>query len=116
MGFRSTFTTQDYTIKWPQWFQDKYAATILFPVSGSGAIHSAGEDKCYGAWGSLHEDIQRAIDWDDFCLHFVLVYLHECGGVTRCQIERDKIKWSEPATWEPTAGVVHHYCWGCSDA
>jgi hypothetical protein len=65
-------------------------------------------------WETLHEDIQRAIDWGEFLgLKFILVYLHECGGITRCQIEKDSIKWTEPETWRATEGVTHNY--GCSD-
>ncbi len=116
MGFRSTFVTEDYSIAWPQWFRDKYGASIHFPASGSGAISSAHEEKCYGLLGDLPEDIQKAIDWKDFSLSFVVVFLHECGGVTRCQIERDSIKWSEPEGWTQTSGVTHNYCYGCSDA
>ena len=45
MGFRSTFTTQDYSIKWPDWFREKYAGLISFPIYPDGAIHSIGEEK-----------------------------------------------------------------------
>lgn len=115
MGFRSTFTTEDYGLKWPQWFRDKYAGAIWFTKDGSGPLHSVRE-KGHMMWGALHEDIQRAIDWSEFSLTFVLVYLHECGGITRCQIEKDSIKWSEPEAWRNTEGVEHNYCYGCSDA
>ena len=116
MGFRSTFTTQDYFIRWPQWFRDKYEGSFRFREDGIGALHSVNEGKTYGAWSELHVDIQRAIDWSDAPTNFVLVFLHECGGITRCQIEKDSIKWSEPEGWRATEGVGHDYCYGCSDA
>jgi len=118
MGFRSTFTTQHYAIQWPQWFLDKYAGAIWFTEDGIGPLHSVREDKTYDRWKELHTDIQRAIDWTDERRapdNFVLVYLHECGGITRCQIEKDAIKWSEPDDWRITEGVEHKYCYGCSD-
>jgi hypothetical protein len=116
MGFRSTFTTQDYAIQWPQWFRDKYAGAIWFTEDACGPLSSVYEAKTYNAWSDLHTDIQRAIDWGTAPKRFVLVYLHECGGITRCQIEKDAIKWSEPDEWRPTEGVEHDYCSGCSDA
>ena len=116
MGFCSTFTTQDYAIQWPQWFRSKYAGAIWFPEGDAGPLHSVREGKTCTRWEELHTDIQRAIDWSDAPDNFVLVYLHECGGITRCQIEKDAIKWSEPEGWRATEGVKHSYCYGCSDA
>lgn len=116
MGFRSTFTTKNCEIEWPQWFREKYDVSIRFTEDSSGPLHSVREGKIYGDWATLHDDIQRAIDWVQFRSKFVLVYLHECGGITRCQIEKDSIKWSEPETWRATEGVEHDYCYGCSDA
>ena len=117
MGFRSTFTSQDCPIKWPQWFRDKYAKVIWFPEGEIGPLHSVREAKTYILWQELHIDIQRAIDWGDKYApdNFVLVYLHECGGITRCQIEKGTVKWSEPEEWKITDGVDHNYCFGCSD-
>ena len=113
MGFRSTFTTLDYPIVWPSWFREKYKGDICFPENNCGALHSIKEAKSYGVWVTLHEDIQQAIDWDSLNQPFVLVYLHECGGVTRCQIGRTHIIWSEPKTWNVTDGVTHSYCGEC---
>ena len=115
MGFRSTFTTQDYAIDWPQWFRDKYAGAIWFTEEGTGPLHSVREAKTYMRWAELHTDIQRAIDWSEWFDSFVLVYLHECGCITRCEIEKDAIKWSEPVGWRATEGVEHSEYYGCSD-
>lgn len=119
MGFRSTFTTEDYHILWPEWFRDKYRDRIWFAENGKGALHPKAEAKTYSknGWADLPTDIHRAINWNDTIIdRFVLVYLHECGGITRCQIERDgTLKWSEPNGWLDTAGVSHSYCYGCSD-
>lgn len=114
MGFRSTFTTQDYNIPWPEWFRNKYQSLIWFREDG-GTLSSVREVKTYMAWSELHDDIQKAIDWEGFGLDFVLAYLHECGGITRVQISRDRIVFTEPADWIVTKGVTHDYCYGCSD-
>ena len=115
MGFRSTLTTESLGITWPQWFRDKYASSIQFTPDGTGPLHSKCELKTYGVWLDLHTDIQRAIEWTGNMRSLVMVYLHECGGITRCQIERDTITWSEPDGWRVTEGVEHDYCYGCSD-
>ena len=118
MGFRSMFITEDFPIEWPEWFVEKYADFVNFHPTNRGAISSKREGKTYGIFADLHEDIRKVIPWhvwyDD--LKFVLVYLHECGGVTRCQIERDRVLWTEPDSWRKTDGVEHDYCSGCSDA
>lgn len=117
MGFRSTFTTECYSIEWPDWFVEKYKEWVHFPGDRKGSISSSTEGKTYGIFEDLHSDIQKVIDWEWLSpLNFVLVYLHECGGITRCQIERDRIVWSEPDGWRETDGVCHDYCYGCSDA
>ena len=77
MGFRSTFTTQDYNIAWPQWFIDKYARDVWFADDAKGAIHSKHEGKTHMLWCDLLPDIQRAIDWDGRIKHFVVLFLHE---------------------------------------
>lgn len=117
MGFGSTFVTNDLSWKWPAWFRERYAGNVHFPRDG-GPISSVGEMKTYGYFADLHTDIHRALREDanndyDWCI--VLVYLHECGGITRCEIRRDSIRWNEPTGWRTTDGVEHDYCYGCSD-
>jgi len=78
-------------------------------------ITSAKESKVYGLWDELHNDIRLVLKIKMYPGPFVLIYLHECGGITRCQISKDEIKWSEPETWRETEGVEHNYCYGCSN-
>jgi len=115
MGFRSTFTTQHYAIDWPEWFVEKYEATIMFPPGNCGPISSKIECKTYSTWVDLDKDIHRAIDWDSFPLDFVLVYLHECGGITRVQFDKAGVLYSEPDAWKETENITHDYCGACSD-
>jgi hypothetical protein len=117
MGFRSTFVTDDCNWEWPQWFRDRYKASVHFPVEG-GPISSVCEGKTYGVFADVATDIQIVLRdiGDKYRTKLVLVFLHECGGITRCEITPDAIKWTEPASWRATEGVAHEYCYGCSDA
>lgn len=45
----------------------------------------------------------------------ILVWLHECGGITRIEIHNDRILWSEPEEWKKVDNITHEYCNGCSD-
>ena len=123
MGFRSTFTTQSCNIYWPDWFVKKYADSISMDEDNVGLLRPKTSCKTYGLWIDLDADIQKAIDWDKFCtngieLNFILVYLHECGGITRVQIERNSIKYSEPSEWDNVDEISHYYHCGsnCSNA
>jgi hypothetical protein len=114
MGFRSTFVTQDlgFGRKWPEWFVTRWGGLCEFGKNGQ--LSSVREEKTYGRLDELDTDIQKAIremEVDEI----VLVYLHECGGITRVQIDHDKILYSEPQTWKVVDGVTHDYCYGCSD-
>jgi hypothetical protein len=112
MGFRSTFVSMDHEVNWPQWFIDIYKATLhIGPV-----LSSRQECKFYLTWLDLFSDIQKAIaSWsaDD---PFVLVILHECGGIDRVEIYQDKILFTTPNEWLAKQGISHDYCYGCSNA
>lgn len=118
MGFYSTFVTEDAYIEWPDWFIEKYKDWVYFKDNKSGLISSKQESKTYSTWEDLPEDIQKVLkessEWD-YKDNFILVYLHECGGITRCQINGFSITWSEPETWKEVDDVTHNYCYGCSD-
>lgn len=120
MGFRSTFVTDDCSWVWPQWFRGRYPG-VHFPET-DGPISSKFEAKTYGMWDDefiadiqkcLIEEMEREQDSDP-CL--ALLFLHECGGVTRYQIMPYSLIISEPRFWGITGGVKHDYCYGCSVA
>lgn len=116
MGFRTTFVTEDIAVCWPAWFKEKYATSIVFDAQ-RGQLASRGEFKLYGAWENLEGDIQKAIEWlPSDPPPFVIIFLHECGGVSRCEITKDKIVWTEPTDWRIVPGPTHASCYGCSDA
>lgn len=118
MGFRSTFTISDWGIDWPAWFVEKYKSHVFFNDDRRGTIAAKAERKDYYTFKTLTQDIQRAVSWDDLWNKrhhppIMLVYLHECGGITRCRITRDEIQWTQPDGWEEIDGVEHHYCSHC---
>lgn len=117
MGFRSTFTTSSLYIQWPTWFRTKYEASCYIPQDAQHSLASKTERKTYTTWENLPEDIQTALNELNYGydLPFILVYLHECGGITRVQIEKDHIYYSEPLKWQITEKMTHAYCYGCSD-
>lgn len=119
MGFRSTFVTEDHQIVWPDWFKQKYEGVLNFGRGEKGALSAKHEYKHHERGDGLLEDIQRAIDWDTFGSklrpHFVLVYLHECGGITRVEISKDAIRFSQPDAYSEIDEIEHDECYGCSN-
>ena len=120
MGFRSTFVTSDHSIKWPDWLKEKYKDSVNFDLCAS----SKKEAKFYGCWSNLIQDFHKALHDIDFYndayndghLHFTISILHECDGVTRYQLYKDKIICSEPVPfdcWEEKDGITHNYCYDC---
>ena len=94
MGFRSTFVTEVYYGDWPSWIIEKYKDCINFNECLSSKI----EGKTYMTLEDLPADIQKAINWNDrFRKSFTLVWLHECGGISRVHIYKDQINIDEPA-------------------
>lgn len=125
MGFRSTLTSQHNYLPLPEWFVEKYQDYLY--INGKDRegndshaglpISSKYEFKTYFPTAEgMPEDIQKVIrENPEASPELVLVWLHECGGITRVQIDKDKILWSEPTEWKQTDGVTHDYCYGCSD-
>src|SRR5947209_1999200 len=118
MGFRSTFITEDISLFIPQWFVTKWGDKVHFGRNRHEIepfavmpISSQWEAKTYGLWQDLPHDIQLMMqqdkEWNDRDYPIILVYLHECGGITRVEIHKDKILYSEPIRWKQTDGVTH---------
>ena len=119
MGFRSGFVTSSYFVEWPKWFVDKYDGNVHFKDGNIGQLASKNEQKLGVQWADLASDIQRALDddlgWFDSDIEFIIMFLHECDGCTRCHINKDSIKWSEPTGWEWHKSNTHSHCFKCSD-
>src|SRR5215216_4675987 len=99
MGFRSGFITEDIDKTLPQWFVDKWGAVVNFYNSNELPISSKREGKTYAGFADLVGDLQKAIEWDDEQETLVLIWLHECGGITRVELTRDGIYYAEPTGW-----------------
>jgi len=113
MGFRSVFITEDIAISWPEWFVEKWSQYVHFHEA-TGPISSKYELKTYNKWKDLEEDVQKIIG-GGFTDKIIMVYLHECRGITRVEIYKDKILYSVPETWRVTQYIGHDECYGCSD-
>ena len=123
MGFRSVMMTEDSVVVWPKWFLEKYAETIqVIPRTpeGGGRLVSTHECKLYMTWAELPEDLAKALQESEepnFRGFFDVIFLHECRGISKLQIElpTGKLKWLEPSGWFEESHPTHSYCYGCSD-
>lgn len=119
MGFRSTLITEHYSIVWPDWLFSKY--DFLFDCNG--ILTSQYEFKTYSIGRGLNEDIRKALietGCEDVLEGegYTVIYLHECGGVTKVQIGKDKIYYGKPSGWvtqDTGEDYMHCYCYGCTD-
>ena len=119
MGFRSTFVTEDLfpDAFWPTWFREKYVDSVNIGA----CLSSKMECKTYYTWKDLDADICRVLAEapdDEYARplrNVVLVYLHECGGITRVELSPAGPRYSEPESWREEFGVTHLSCYGCSD-
>jgi hypothetical protein len=114
MGFRSTFITQDLGGPLPDWFVEKWKNSLHFNEGNRLPISSKREGK-YDQADELLTDLQKVLPWEDEERALVLVWLHECGGITRLEISKRQIQFSEPATWKRCDWPTHYNCFGCTD-
>jgi len=113
--------TEDIGIEIPDWFYKKYREGFHFQTVNKKhkfPISSKFEMKTYfETYQNLIKDLQKLVDSD---YGVSLVFLHECGGITKVDIYKDHIYWGEPDGWinlkkDVDDGVTHNYCYGCSD-
>lgn len=119
MGFRSTITSYDWRYQIPAWFLEKHPMLqgsitekgCFFPLS------SKSEKKFYSQLNEeeVFLDIQKILIELKITSIFVVVLLHECGGITRVEISQETIQGMEPTGWKQVEEVEHNYCYGCSD-
>lgn len=117
MGFRSTLVTSDDKITWTDWFREKYVNVFIFPEDYCGAIAISSERKANRLEDKgLYRDILKVLRENQFDLIFVLVWLHECGGITRVELCTDENRQStpvyitEPGEWDNSEEITHFYC------
>lgn len=123
MGFRSVLITEDrrgvevppeFLVKHPtlQAVRNEEDGKTYFPLS------SMTESKFYANFEEhqLFLDIQKLLrNIEHFDLGINIVLLHECGGITKVIIYKDRIVGMEPTGWKMVEAVEHDYCYGCSD-
>ena len=110
MGFRTTIISETKYIAWPDWFVKQYDGVLT--VGGRG-LSSLVECKVDFLVDEVFTDTQKCLSAEQSLL---VLMLHECGGVTRCTIEKEKITYIEPSEYvevnEPTHPVYE--CHGCT--
>ena len=116
MGFRTVFITNDNGYRWPQWFRDKYESTVNIPECG--CISSKHEGKMYLTYEDLCDDLQKCLftKENERYKDIELVMMHECGGITKVQIYKDKILEAIPDSWYPiddNEKIHGHSEWCC---
>jgi hypothetical protein len=110
MGFRCTFITDWPGPNLPPWFAEKWRNSVNFAPGDTFPLSS--KERTKANWGGIVEDIQRVLQegYDGQYDHpMILVFLHECSGVTRVEISRNQIVYSEPATWKRVNDAHGHY-------
>lgn len=116
MGFRSTVISNS-TFNWSTSFREKYKDSLVFSHSFDCIIASKQSGKMYGSLENLPEDIQSELRKGKYKYYpFVLVALHDCNGIHRCEIHNKEILWSHPVEWDFSDGDEHgDHCDRCSD-
>lgn len=123
MGFRTTATTNEtHGLDIPEEFFDKYPYVAKTPCDRcEGKYHFpmslTREIKFYNEFErtEMFLDIQKLMIAQDYNSDIVFVLLHECEGITKVHIYKDKILGMEPTAWKSVTSVTHNYCYGCSD-
>lgn len=91
MGYRSTFVTNDISIKLPDWFMEKWKDHV-HTLGKKLPIASRYEAKTYGIWTGLEEDLQKVlIENKETYQSIYITFLGEDGRICFSEITRDSI-------------------------
>lgn len=107
MGAINYFITNRAPRPMPEWFQARWGQSLHI---GGNLCPRIGNKY----WTGLEEDIQRALreSWTQGTEPLViLIYLHECGNVTRVDITASRVRYSEPIEWKEIPHVRAHEAW-----
>ena len=106
----------------PEWFTEKWGNYVHLSDNGLFPMSSKYEKKYYDSFeeDEFLLDVQKMLleagrladGLDD---RISLVLFHECDGLTKVVIYKDKIVGMEPTAWKEVKSVEHNYCYGCSD-
>ena len=110
--------SEDLNIPIPDWFRKKYDDLLNFN-NNNFPISTKFEIKTYSDRGiELVKDIRKVISSNETLIDpvgVVFIWLHECGGVTKFKIYKDKIVYSEPMEWGEVKNITHWHCNKCSE-
>src|SRR5689334_15328263 len=107
MGATTLFVAGHTNFCAPDWLMERWKEWVSF----GGAIASRHGLKY---WREFEMDLQRALkeSWRAGSEPYVtLIYLHECGNVTRADVGIDEIRYSEPDGWHEVPHVPPHEAW-----
>ncbi|WP_157184644.1 hypothetical protein [Nocardia niigatensis] len=110
--------SEDLAFALPLWFVEAHPE-LHFGNGGDGSprlpIASRFERKFYGSKDDpLFLDLQRVLNETPSWRHHVeLILFHECGGITKVLVTRDRIRMAEPTGWSEVDEIEHWFC-GCS--
>ncbi|GAA4391632.1 hypothetical protein GCM10023147_20720 [Tsukamurella soli] len=115
-------TSEDVKVQLPAWFVERWRNHLNIgywpgdPGHPSFPISSKAERKFYdGADDELFTDLRRVLTEVEYPFGIHLILFHECGGVTKVDINPVEILLSVPTGWTYTDGDTgHHSCYGCS--
>lgn len=96
-------------------FVHKWQDRVNFGPNNGLPLSSKEQGKTYHRFLDLELDIKEHFSWTNILNRIILVWLHDCGGITRVEITKESIRYSEPAEWDKTEQVTHYECRGCSD-
>ncbi|MFE3190840.1 hypothetical protein ACFXHA_17650 [Nocardia sp. NPDC059240] len=110
--------SEDLPSALPFWFVEAHPE-LHFGKDGDGLsrlpIASRFESKFYGSKDDpLFLDLQRVLNENpSWGRNVELILFHECGGITKVLVTRDRIRMAEPTGWSEVDGIEHWFC-GCS--
>ena len=107
MSATTQFTSQTTNFLAPDWFRERWETSVSFGE----AITSRFGCK---SWREFESDLQRAMK-ESWVVgsepRVILIYVHECGNVTRADVGIDEIRYSEPDAWQEVSQVPPHEAW-----
>ena len=106
MGSLITFASEG-SFHPPEWFKEKWEQSISWSL---GLICKSPRK----GWSDFELDVQRAMNeaWTEGSEPIlIIVYLHDCGGVSRAHIRPDEIRYCQPISWKEVSTPHDHTPW-----
>ncbi len=102
------------SVELPDWFLEEWGKDIHCFEAGDGTkafpISGVCEMKRGCPWSSLLEDLQKVIR-GTILKDITVVFLHDCCGVTKVEIDWETIRFFEDS-WKEVDYIPHEHCYG----